>query len=250
MLPCLEAFHRLMYQPFYFLTDALRQGTNVGLRYFPGNGNTLYERLESHLEGKKVFHAWMAAMGTGKDRIPRAVIAALRDVDHLLDVGGGDANNAIDLVRQLENLSVTIFDLPLACDMAATNIEQAGLSNRIFTVAGNFLEDPFPTNVDAVMFAHIFNIYSAETNQSVIQKCSDMLKAGGKVVIFNLVSANDQSGPWHAAFLSLYFQVLATGDGFVYPTTCYEAWFSNAGFDSLLVHVDPRSGEGIFVGTK
>ncbi len=98
------------------------------------------------------------------------------------------------------------------------------------------------------MFAHMFNIYSDETNQKLVQKCADSLPKGAKLIIFNLVSNDDGSGPLYSAFMSLYFHVLATGEGMVYPPKSYEAWFRNAGFESLVIY--PEASQRIFIGTK
>jgi ubiquinone/menaquinone biosynthesis C-methylase UbiE len=245
VIPHLEAFHFLMYQPFYHLTGALQQGTNVGLQCLPGNGSTLYDRLESSSENKRIFYAWMKSLKHGS--VPAEVVAALRDCRHLLDVGGGDADNAIDLVKHLPGLNVTIIDLADTCDLAAKNVAQVSLSERIAVSPGNFLEDPLPQGADAIMFAHIFNIYSDEINQALVRKCADALPKGGKLIIYGLISHDDQTGPWYAGFMSLYFQVLATGIGNVYPPSRYETWFTNANFASLTMHT---VRQGIFIGTK
>ncbi len=97
------------------------------------------------------------------------------------------------------------------------------------------------------MLAHISNIYSDEINQALIKKGADALPKGGKLVIFSLISNDDQTGPWYAGFMSLYFQVLATGVGNVYPPSRYETWFANANFSSLTMHT---KRQGIFIGTK
>ena len=246
VMPQLEAFHFLMYQPFYHLTDALQRGTNVGLQCLPGNGSTLYDRLESVPEKKRIFYAWMKSIKHGSS-VPAGVVAALRGRRHLLDVGGGDADNAIDLAKHLPGLNVTIVDLADTCRLAAKNVAKAGLSDRIATSPGNFLADPLPQGADAIMFAHIFNIYSDEANQALVKKCSDALPKGGKLIIYGLISHDDQMGSWYAGFMSLYFQVLATGVGAVYPPSRYETWFANANFTSLTMHT---SGLGVFIGTK
>lgn len=245
VIPHLEAFHFLMYQPFYHLTGALQQGTNVGLQCVPGNGSTLYDRLESSAENKRIFYGWMKSLKHGN--VPAEVVAALRDCRHVLDIGGGDADNAIDLVKHLPGLKVTIIDLADTCDLAAKNVANVGLSQRITVSPGNFLEDPLPQGADAIMFAHIFNIYSDEINQALVRKCADALPKGGKLIIYGLISHDDQMGPWYAGFMSLYFQVLATGIGNVYPPSRYETWFTNANFASLTMHT---IGPGIFIGTK
>lgn len=244
-LPHLEAFHGLMYRPFFHLTDALREGRNLGLQALPGTGDTLYDRLESDAENRRVFYAWMKSIK--RSGVPTEVVAALRGARHLLDVGGGDGDNAIEIARQLPELRITIVDLADTCTLAAKNIAAAGLSNRVGTQPADFLEDPLPPGADAIMFAHIFNIYSDETNRALVGKSAAALPAGGKLVVYNLISHDDMSGPWYAGFMSLYFQVLATGTGMVYPPNRYEAWFAGAGFRSLAVHT---AGEGIFIGTK
>ena len=243
MLPHLEAFHFLMYQPFYHLTESLRQGTNVGLQCVPGDGSTLYHRLESSAENKRIFYGWMKSIKHGS--VPARLVDALRGCRHVLDVGGGDGDNAIDLAREVPGLKVTIIDLADTCALAAGNVAKAGLSERIAVSPGNFLEDPLPRGADAILFAHISNIYSDETNQALVEKAADALPKGGKLILFNLISNDDQTGPWYAGFMSLYFQVLATGTGAVYPPSRYEAWFANAGFESLAIHTGV---EGIFVG--
>lgn len=249
-LPYLEAFHSLMYQPFFHLTDCLRQGTNTGLQYFPGPGDTLYDRMESHAKEKLIFHAWMKSLKASGRRIPDPVVDALKSSRHLADVGGGDASNAIEAAGRLPQIQITICDLPGVCELATANAAQAGMGERIGVHPGNFIDTPLPAGLDAVMFAHIFNIYSDETNQALVKKAADALPAGGTLVVYNLTSRDDQMGSWHAGFMALYFQVLATGTGFVYPSTSYETWFRNAGFSALSIHSDPYSGEGIFIGTK
>jgi SAM-dependent methyltransferase len=235
-----------MYRPFFHLTESLRQGRNIGLCDFPGPGDTLYERLSDYPELAHTFYGWMQSLDpTG---VPKPVITALRDSRHVVDAGGGSASVAIQLAHQLADLRVTIFDIPTARGLAERNVDQAGLSNRIQFLPGNFLNDPLVGDMDSILFAHIFNIYSADTNQMLIQKCADRLPKGGKLVIYNIVSDDNGAGPLDAAFLSLYFHVLATGQGMVYPPKRYEAWFRNAGFESLVIEMETY--QGIFIGTK
>ena len=165
----------------------------------------------------------------------------------MLDLGGGDGVNSIDLAQQIPGLKATIVDSADTCSLAARNVAEAGFSDRIRMHPGDFLKDPLPPGADAILLAHISNIYSDEINQALIKKCADALPKGGKLVIFSLISNDDQTGPWYAGFMSLYFQVLATGIGNVYPPSRYETWFANANFSSLAMHT---KRQGIFIGTK
>jgi SAM-dependent methyltransferase len=244
-IPRLEAFHFLMYRPFFHLTESLQQGTNVGLQCVPGTGDTLYDRLESNTENRRVFYDWMSSLKQG--RVASEIVNGIRGSRHMLDLGGGDGVNSIDLAQQIPGLRATLVDSADTCTLAAQNVAKAGLSDRIGTHPGDFLKDPFPAGADAILLAHISNIYSDEINQRLINKCADALPKGGKLVIFSLISNDDQTGPWYAGFMSLYFQVLATGVGSVYPPSRYETWFANAGFSSLSMHT---KRQGIFIGTK
>jgi L-tyrosine C(3)-methyltransferase len=244
-IPRLEAFHFLMYQPFYHLTETLQQGTNVGLQRVPGTGNTLYDRLESNAENRRIFYDWMRSLK--QKHVASEVVSALRGSRHMLDLGGGDGVNSIDLAQQIPGLKATIVDSADTCALAAQNVRGAALSDRIGVHPGDFLKDPFPAGADAILLAHISNIYSDEMNQALIRKCGEALPRGGQLVIFSLISNDDQTGPWYAGFMSLYFQVLATGVGNVYPPSVYERWFANAGFSSLSMHT---KRQGIFIGTK
>lgn len=98
VIPHLEAFHFLMYQPFYHLTGALQQGTNVGLQCLPGNGSTLYDRLESSSENKRIFYAWMKSLKQGS--VPAEVVAGLRGCRQVLDVGPCHTANLCRTLRQ------------------------------------------------------------------------------------------------------------------------------------------------------
>lgn len=245
-LASIDAFHNILYKPLFHLTESLKKGTNAGLSSVPGQGDTLYERLSSTPALEQSFYGWMENLDSGE--IPRSILDAMKGSKNLLDVGGGSAKIAIGLVSQLKNLSVTIFDLPTSCKLAEERVEEAGKSERISFVAGNFIEDPFQGNFDTILFAHIFNIYSEDTNQRLVQKCAEALPKGGKLVIFNIVSDDNGTGPLDAAFLSLYFLGLATGEGMVYPPKRYENWFRRAGFESLMIETETY--QGIFVGTK
>jgi hypothetical protein len=51
-----------------------------------------------------------------------------------------------------------------------------------------------------------------------------------------MFSDDDEAGSLTAAHLSLYFHVLATGEGMVYPVKDYVEWFRDAGFEALNVY--------------
>ena len=244
----LEGFDQLLYRPFSHLADSLREGTNLGLEEFPGQGSTLYERLQSHPAREAVFHAWMSSLSASG--LPARVMDSLASSKHVLDVGGGDGTNAVLLARAHPDQRVTILDLPTVCLRAAERVQADGLGDRIATLPCDIRTTSFPDGADAILFSRIFNIYSEQQNALFVQRSADALPVGGRLVIYpSTVADDDEGGPLAAAFLSLYFLCLATGTGRVYTPRDYAAWFQAAGFSSLDIHVN-EADEAVIVGVR
>jgi ubiquinone/menaquinone biosynthesis C-methylase UbiE len=220
----------IVYPGLQDFVSALRQGTNVGLQRFPGNGNTLYERLASQPALEQVFHDAMSALSVQANRHLLDAYDFGRFA-HVVDAGAGDGTNAIALAKRYPSLKVTVYDSEEnVCRIAGQNIEAHGLSDRVFTRIGNFLTDPFPAGIDAILFCHIFTIWSMERNLEILRKCWRTLPKGGAVILFNMMSADDDSGPLSTALGSPYFLAIATGEGMLHRWTDYERAMREAGF--------------------
>jgi hypothetical protein len=251
--PILRAYHAIIYEGMHSLSDSLEKGTNVGLSGIPGSGRTIYERLAENAELEKQFHDWMRALNASVgllDPVVEFLGPTMEAVSHLVDYGGGDASIAITLCRRHPHLRVTVFDLSSPCELARKNVQDAGMSDRVDLRIGNFLEDDFIDGVDAVMFNHIFNIYSPETNAELLRKSAASLVDGGVALIFNTVSLDTEDGPACAPFLSAYFLALATGEGMVYPLADYDEWLADAGFDRLEKVWIPEINHGLLIATR
>jgi L-tyrosine C(3)-methyltransferase len=246
----LFAWHaRVVYPALADLVPSLQQNTNVGLRHFPGNGNTLYERLVSHPELEQLFQKAMSAHSQSTNA------AMLEKFDfgkfkHVVDVGGGDGTNASALVNRFPNVRATVFDMPSVCAIASAKLEKAGLAGKVRTHAGNFLEDAFPREVDGVMFNHIMPIWSEQRNAMLLRKSYEVLASGGAVFIYNMMMRDDDLGPLTPAFGSLYFLALATGEGMLYRWKDYEGWLREAGFSRIERVEGLPFHHGLLVGWK
>ena len=229
--------------------ESLKKNENVGLRHFPGQGNTLYERLVNHPETETVFQEAMSALSSQANTHLLKVLD-LADVNHLVDAGGGDGTNAIAFATRYPSLRVTIFDSPSVCEIAKEKIAEAGLSERINTWEGNFLSDPFPSGIDAVLYSHIFTIWSPENNLKLLRRTYSALDEGGRVLIFNMMANDDDTGPLSTALGSPYFLAIATGEGMLYPWKDYDKWLLEAGFGKSQHVGDLPLNHGLIVGRK
>jgi L-tyrosine C(3)-methyltransferase len=211
---------------------SLKQSTNVGLTRFPGNGQTLYERLASHPAKERIFQSAMSALS-------RQAMGHLLDAydfgrfSHIVDAGGGEATNAIALAQRYPSLKVTVYDSETVCALAQKKIEASGMSDRIFTWAGNFLSDPFPPGVDAILFCHIFTIWSMPRNLEILRRCRQALPQGGATILFNMMADDDDTGPLSTALGSPYFLAIATGEGMLHAWKDYEQAMREAGFSKI-----------------
>ncbi len=230
-LPILGWQHHIVYPGLFHFADAVRAGTNVGLKEFPGPGDTLYERLSAHPRLEDVFHRAMSGLSARSHHnlVEGFDWGRYRSV---VDFGGGDGTNLIALLRRHPAPRGIVYDIPSVCAIAQKKIAEAGLEGRLGTQSGDFLRDPFPPS-DCYLFAHIFTIYSAEENLALLRKSYEALPPGGSVVVYNMMGNDDETGPMSAALGSPYFLAIATGKGMLYPAKEYQTWMREAGFERV-----------------
>ncbi|KAB8169906.1 methyltransferase domain-containing protein [Streptomyces sp. 3MP-14] len=229
--------------------ESMRQNTNVGLRHIEGPGTTLYERLTAHPKLQEVFYANMG------DASKKAFSQVLDNYDfsglkHVIDIGGGDGTNSIELARRYPNLEVTVFDQESVTRIAARRGEDAELSKRLHFHPGDLFRDPLPEGADGILFFHIFEIWSLERNTELLRKCYDALPAGGTCLVYNFVSNDAGTGSMSAGLVSPYFLTLASGEGMTYSPSDMETAVRDAGFARVERYDDLGFSHSLVVGHK
>jgi hypothetical protein len=222
----------VQYRAFQFLGDSLQEQTNAGLQAVPGSGDSLYMRLAQTPELEKCFQDGMAP----RDRSSRALLfdtPEFRQVNRLLDVGGGPGLIGALLMKENPELEITLFDLPSVCDAAASHCAQQGI-DRLSVHPGDFFNDPFPKTCEAILFSHVLEIFSEEKIVALLRKSFDALPKGGKIFIYGMACDDNESGDDMAAWGSLYFLSLASGEGMMYPVADYRKWLADVGFSNLV----------------
>lgn len=109
----------------------------------------------------------------------------------LLDVGGGSAIYTIEAIQSNPNMKGIVFELPAIKPITQEYIDKANLSDKVSVSTGDFFTDPLPDSVDYVLFSNIFHDWPDEINMNLIQKAYDSLNPGGKIVVSELLLADD-----------------------------------------------------------
>jgi SAM-dependent methyltransferase len=230
--------------------ESVRQGVNVGLDEFPGDGDTLYDRLETDPVKLRHLHEHLRATSevTLADLIGTGVLESSR---HVMDVGGGTGSNAIALATRYPHLRLTLVDLSTVVTAAAENIAAAGLTDRISVVACDVFAEPLPvTDADTALVAHMLPIWSPDANQKLLRKIHEVLPENGQVLLFDPVQNDDRDGPDYAILFPAYYLTIASGRGTFYPSQTYEEWMRTAGFTDFTRFGGLAVSHGLHVGRK
>lgn len=241
---------RLSYPAASQYTEALRTGRNEGLDQLPGTGNDLYTRLEQAPELENLFFRGMNSWSELSNPVLLHQVD-YRDVTTVLDVGGGDAVNAIALAQAHPHLTVTVMDIEGAAEVARDNIRTAGLTDRVQVVVADMFTDAFPSGFDMVLFAHQFVIWSPAQNRALLASAYQALRPGGRVVVFNAFADDDGRGPLYTALDNVYFATLPSENSTIYPWCEHEEWLRESGFVRITrIHNDGWTPHGVLEGQK
>jgi L-tyrosine C(3)-methyltransferase len=252
-----EIFHhtvlfeaRIVYGGQEDFVESLRKNTNVGIRRIPGKGPDLYHRLAETPALQEVFYNYMGSWS----RLSNPLLLGNVDfgeMKNIMDVGGGDATNAIAIATAYPHINITIVDIQASCKIAQKKIDAHGLANRILVEEKNILADAFPAGYDCFLFIHFLVIWPLEINTKLLRKAYDALAPGGRVIIFNSMTSDEQDGPVMGALDTAYFVSIPAEGGMIYSWQDHERCLNDAGFFQVeRIPCNAWTPHGIIVATK
>ena len=120
----------------------------------------------------------------------------------LLDLGGSHGLYAIECCRRYPSLTATVLDFASAVQLGRDIIEEEGMSERVKTVAGDFMTQDLPQHQDCVLMFNIVHGLNESENQTLLRRVFDATRPGGKIYILDQLRGETR-GKELAAFIPL-----------------------------------------------
>lgn len=146
----------------------------------------------------------------------------------LCDIGGANGLLSILVARQHQHMKCISFDLPALESYALEKIKEAGLTDRITVVNGNFFEDVFP-RADIFTMGNILHDWNLDQKKLLIGKAYDALPDGGRMVVIEYIIDNERRKNTAGLLMSVQM-LLVTEGGFDFTAADFDSWAREAGF--------------------
>jgi hypothetical protein len=164
-----------------------------------------------------------------RDLAPRvAAKLDLTGVRRLLDLGAGPATYAITFAQKNPELQATAFDLPMPIEIARENIGNNGLTDRVATLAGNFLKDDIGAGYDFIWVSQILHSHDEAQCKLIIGKAVAALQPGGTLAIQDFYLNPDGASPTGPAMFGVHM-LAVTPRGRAYTHGEVAEWMQEAG---------------------
>ncbi|HKS49203.1 MAG TPA: methyltransferase [Amycolatopsis sp.] len=140
-----------------------------------------WEEMEADSARSAAFDEQMAGLTTPTANAV-AETFAWSDVEHVLDVGGGNGLWASVLMEVHPHLRVTVVDRPGPAASAVRRFAEAGQSDRGNAVAQSFF-DPLPTGADVCLLSEVLLDWDDEHADQILGRCANALGESGCVLV-------------------------------------------------------------------
>lgn len=146
-----------------------------------------YDRALEVTESNLAFTAqWVGYTTTlTKYEAPAAIERLdLRGRRRLLDVGGNSGEFARQIVAAWPELTATVFDLPVVCELGRRHLSRFPEAPRVAFMPGDLRQDALPGAQDVVSFKSVLHDWPDDPARDFLGKAFEALAPDGRLVIF------------------------------------------------------------------
>src|SRR5262249_53623999 len=142
--------------------------------------------LKPSRENYEQVRAWMRITSTLTRYEARAGMR-LHDFSgyrRVLDIGGNSGEFLLQLCRRHPELTGTVLDLPLVCEVGMEHLLAEPEGSRIGFIKADVRTDPLPSGHDLISFKSMLHDWPAEEADRFLAKAVQALPSGGALLIF------------------------------------------------------------------
>jgi hypothetical protein len=144
------------------------------------------------------------------------------------DIGGALALLSRLIGARHKHLRFNTFDLPPVARHAQEHVDEAGMSDRITVLSGDFFADDLPA-ADVITMGNILHDWNLEKKKILIRKAYDALPDGGALIAIENIIDDARRENVFGLLMSLNM-LIEFGDAFDYTGADFRGWCSEAGF--------------------
>ncbi len=177
-------------------------------------------------------------LGPILDRLP------LEGAEVFVDLGGGPAHYACEVVRRHGGMEALLVDLPMTVEVARGFIAEQGLEDRIRARVCDFYGEEaldLPVQADVMLISQVLHAEGPDQNAALLRKVVPHVRPGGCVAIVeNLVDETRTAPTWGAMFA--VNMLTGTQRGRTYTAAEVSGWLTDAGLrPEPMFEVAPRT---------
>lgn len=166
--------------------------------------------LEATHENHRHTSHWMRLTST-LTRYEAPACLDLVDFSHhrrMLDVGGNSGEFVLQACRRHANLSGTVVDLPVVCDVGLENVLGHPESPRIGFMKADLRQEQLPAGHDLVTFKSMLHDWPIEDACRFLEKAADALVPGGTILIYERgpLEVHEQAPAFSALPVLMFFR--------------------------------------------
>lgn len=143
--------------------------------------------IEPGAENYKFTKRWVN-LTTALTRYETAAVIAETDFTQAkdwLDIGGNSGEFALQLAKKYPQLSITVADLPVVCEVGREHTHPyTQVAHRINFIAVNALEHDLPSGQGVVSFKSMLHDWPEPAIERLLQQAFAALKPGGRLLVF------------------------------------------------------------------
>lgn len=201
------------------LIDSVRDGNAS----YPGvHGSGFYDDAATPTENGTTFNGLRAEHG-GIIAGQLAKIPIWGQVEHVVDVGGGEGQLIVALLAAHPHLHGTLIDLESAVEAARIRLVSAGMLSRCTLIAGSFF-DGVPSDADVYVLSNVLHNWNDVNACRILERCQ---QGHGRLLIVETLV--DRIDPRVATSMDL--RMLAFCEGKERTTHEFELLLSDTGFE-------------------